>query len=166
MNHLFGTSETAPASVTTAADKEVVKDVETELNDQNPLKAPTVKKKKKKSKPAEAEDSIQKGPESVPIIPDAGGDRKSCLESLEMIARSRFCYSRFFLITLSPSISSTNSECRNKSKNESENDSSTQSVASPIFGERISKLTLLRRLCQVRMRCHQLERTLFLLITV
>ena len=128
------------------------------MNDETVIKAPAVKKKKKKSKAAEVEDSRLAGPESsVPIIPNAGGDRESCLESLQMIARARYCYSEFVHITLTPSVSSTNSNSNSKdnnngkgdNKNKDKKDSGTQSAVSPVFGERISKLTLLRRLCQV-----------------
>ena len=162
---MFGTPDTASVSITTMADKmtkkEVEREVEVVLNDETAIKAPSVKKKKKKSKAAEVEDSRIACPESpVPIIPNAGGDRESCLESLRMMARSRYCYSEFVHITLTPSVSNTNSNSKDtsndKNKNKNKNDGSTQSAASPVFGERISKLTLLRRLCQVRLRCRQL----------
>jgi hypothetical protein len=155
---LFGTSEATSVSVTTTVEKEVEKEVEVEveLNDANTIKVSTVKKKKKKSKAAEEDSRL--GPESsVPSTPDVGGVRDSCMESLEFFARSRYCYTNFSLINLS-STSSTNdnnnSKNKNKNKNENENDSSTQSDTSPLFSERISKLTLLRRLCQVHTRCN------------
>ena len=90
------------------------------------------KKKKNKNKNSNIiqEDSLASS--VVPESSNVSGNKEDCLESLQKLAKSRFCLESFALMFQEPS------------------SAADSSVGKQVLSDRISPLTLLRRICQVR----------------
>ena len=100
------------------------------------------KKKKKKSKGSFILSEEHTATSFVPVAPDASGSRESCLNSLQALARSRFCLAKFSLMFLKTA----------KVETDPATDSNLEKKKdiSSALDERISRSTLLRRICQVQ----------------
>lgn len=153
LNHVLGGSAPAGAVGAPRADVEVEEVV--------PKSSVEVKKKKKKSKPAaEGSSDILSKSTSIPENPDAGGERAHCLEQLHSLAKSRFCLKNFALMAFTPpdltTFTSTTTALDSGSAIPAEigapDKTAEPPTSTPFLNERISKLTLLRRLCQVRQK--------------
>jgi hypothetical protein len=149
LNHVLGGSAPAAAVGVPRAHVEVEEVV--------PKSSAEVKKKKKKSKSAaEGSADILSKSTSIPDSPDAGGEKAFCLEQLHSIAKSRFCLKNFALMAFtSPDPASVSTTIALDSGSAIPTDVGAAAKATepptptPFLNERISKLTLLRRLCQV-----------------
>ena len=131
LNFLFG-------SVT--ASNEVRQSTKTEIETIVVSNGDSKKKKKNKNKSnvIVVEDSIASS--SVPDVPNACGSRTEFLESLQKLAKSKFCLQSFALMFLDEKL-------LNGSLAASPEKSEVPVVV--VLSERISRLTLLRRICQV-----------------
>ena len=153
LNHVLGGSAPAGSQELPRADGEVEEVV--------PKSSVEVKKKKKKGKSAaEGSSDILARSTAIPDSPDAGGERAFCLQQLHSLAKSRFCLKNFALMAFSPpdgpagtsasSSTATGSGSAIPGEIEGATKNDSPSTLTPFLNERISKLTLLRRLCQVR----------------
>lgn len=150
LNHILGGSAPAATVGTLRTDVEVEEIV--------PKSSVEVKKKKKKSKTVvEGSADILTKSSSIPDSPDAGGERAFCLEQLHSLAKSRFCLKNFALMAFTPPdlVATTAATTASDSGSavpavvNAAVKATEPSTPIPFLNERISKLTLLRRLCQV-----------------
>jgi tetratricopeptide (TPR) repeat protein len=120
------------------------------------------KHKKKKNKGSkETSNGITddvSGSVNVPETPDAGGSRKDCFEKLQSIAATRFCHEDFALISFGTSVAAASevtptdaspSDLAAAAVKSLTLESTTSSKDVPLLGDRVSRMTLLRRICQV-----------------
>ena len=165
LNHVLG-SVVAPCVVESVAHVEV----------EEAPKAVIDKKKKKKSKALTESIEVRvrdDAPSSaaVPECPNAGGDKEKCIQQLHSLARSRFCMPTFALMFPQPSPTSvpvsvpasdaTEATAADVSTPVAASTPSAPAVATavsievsepatqPFLSDRISRITLLRRICQV-----------------
>jgi hypothetical protein len=155
LNHVFGSVVSSSVVVPSVAHVEV----------EDTHKVAIDKKKKKKGK-GSAEHSEVRHKEEVPsttAVPEcanAGGLKEECIQRLHSLAKSRFCMPVFALMFPAPAPVPvpTSAETDDASTTASTPAPATATVppaesvpvSQPFLSDRISRITLLRRICQVR----------------
>lgn len=159
LNHVFGSVVSSSAVVPSVAHVEV----------EDTHKVAIDKKKKKKGKGSADHNEVRHKEEvpsttAVPECANAGGVKEECIQRLHSLAKSRFCMPVFALMFPAPAPAPVPTPADTVDASTPASTTATPApptatapavesvpVSQPFLSDRISRITLLRRICQVSM---------------